>query len=133
MKPLKKGERCPIHGGYFCCGREKPSGIQQRKGHTRIAPGVEEVTDSHHPNKKRILRTPAAMRALLIIKVREQDGLCALCHEPLEDMRYVEADHIDPRGMGGSRRDDSPDNIQATHRSCNREKGSKRFKEADRG
>jgi hypothetical protein len=33
-------------------------------------------------------------------------------------------DHIDPRGMGGARRDDHPDNIQAVHFWCNGEKGS---------
>jgi hypothetical protein len=35
-------------------------------------------------------------------------------------------DHIDPRGMGGSRRDDHPENIQAVHFWCNSEKGSTR-------
>jgi hypothetical protein len=31
-------------------------------------------------------------------------------------------DHIDPRGMGGARRDDHPDNIQAAHFWCNGER-----------
>lgn len=127
MKPLKKNERCPIHGGYFCCGREKKSPLQQRKGHTRIGPGVTRVEDANHPKGYRILRSPAAMRELLMLKVGEQNKLCAICHEEMDDMRNVEADHINPRGMGGSRRNDENSNIQAAHRSCNREKGSKRL------
>jgi hypothetical protein len=31
-------------------------------------------------------------------------------------------DHINPKGMGGSWRDDHPDNIQAVHWWCNGEK-----------
>jgi hypothetical protein len=36
-------------------------------------------------------------------------------------------DHIEPKGMGGSWRDDHPENIQAVHWSCNSEKGSSRL------
>jgi hypothetical protein len=35
-------------------------------------------------------------------------------------------DHIDPKGMGGARRDDHPENIQAVHFCCNGKKGSTR-------
>jgi hypothetical protein len=38
----------------------------------------------------------------------------------------VVPDHIHPRGMGGAWRDDHPENIQAVHWWCNREKGSSR-------
>ena len=43
------------------------------------------------------------------------------------DVRDVVPDHREPRGMGASWRDDHPDNIQAAHRRCNQEKGSKRI------
>jgi hypothetical protein len=35
-------------------------------------------------------------------------------------------DHRHPKGMGGSRRDDHPENIQAAHWWCNSEKGLSR-------
>jgi hypothetical protein len=35
-------------------------------------------------------------------------------------------DHIDPRGMGGARRDDHPENIQAAKSGAMGEKGSTR-------
>jgi 5-methylcytosine-specific restriction endonuclease McrA len=37
-------------------------------------------------------------------------------------------DHIEPKGMGGAWRDDHPENIQAVHRRCNLQKGSRRFR-----
>ncbi|MGO9564569.1 MAG: hypothetical protein ACLPPV_18120 [Candidatus Korobacteraceae bacterium] len=34
---------------------------------------------------------------------------------------------MEPKGMGGTWRDDHPDNIQAVHRRCNLQKGSRRL------
>jgi 5-methylcytosine-specific restriction endonuclease McrA len=66
------------------------------------------------------------MRKLLNRKVVEQKGICAICNKPFTDYGDVVPDHKGPKGMGGARRDDHPDNIQATHRLCNLEKGSQR-------
>lgn len=44
----------------------------------------------------------------------------------IESLRRIVPDHRDPKGMGGARRDDHPDNIQATHWWCNEGKGSTR-------
>lgn len=55
----------------------------------------------------------------------QQGRVCAICKMPLWFFSAV-SDHIQPRGMGGARRDDRQENIQATHSVCNYEKGSKR-------
>ena len=67
------------------------------------------------------------MRELLRLKVIAQHGICLLCEKPFADAREITADHIQPRGMGAARRDDSESNIQAVHALCNSEKGSKRL------
>ena len=59
-------------------------------------------------------------------KIVEQDRKCAICLEEFTDYHDVVPDHISPKGMGGSWRDDHPENIQAVHWWCNSEKGSTR-------
>ena len=54
-----------------------------------------------------------------------QGALCPICKRGLFFDEAV-TDHIQPRGMGGARRDDRQENIQATHPLCNMQKGSKR-------
>lgn len=54
-----------------------------------------------------------------------QGHICPKCE------RYIARDdltpdHFLPKGMGGSTRDDRPENIVAMHRWCNSEKGSRR-------
>jgi hypothetical protein len=36
-------------------------------------------------------------------------------------------EHKEPKGMGSAWRDDHPDNVQAAHRWCNLQKGSRRL------
>ena len=118
---LRLNEFCPIHKSLSCCGREtlpKPHLIKL---------GVQRVEDPHHPRGYRELRSPAEMRKLLNRKVRQQAGICAICHEEFTDYNDIVPDHRDPKGMGGAWRDDHPDNIQATHWWCNGEKGSTRM------
>jgi 5-methylcytosine-specific restriction endonuclease McrA len=71
------------------------------------------------------------MRKLLNRKVREQKGKCGICGELFTDYNDIVPDHIKPKGMGSAWRDDHPDNIQAAHRKCNLEKGSKRVVPAE--
>jgi 5-methylcytosine-specific restriction endonuclease McrA len=54
----------------------------------------------------------------------DQKHICAICHKPLT-WADTTADHIQPRGMGGGRRDDSQKNLAAVHWKCNAERGSK--------
>jgi hypothetical protein len=67
------------------------------------------------------------MRKLLNLKIVEQGRKCAICHEEFTDCNDIVPDHKDPKGMGGARTDDHPDNIQAAHWWCNGEKGSTRM------
>jgi 5-methylcytosine-specific restriction endonuclease McrA len=51
---------------------------------------------------------------------RSQNGLCGICHEPLG--AEFEIDHKYPVTKGGQT---EYQNLQATHRRCNRRKGSR--------
>lgn len=55
----------------------------------------------------------------------KQDFRCAICTRRIA-FDSATSDHIEPRGMGGGRRDDRQENIQATCGKCNTDKGSKR-------
>src|SRR5271165_1513394 len=48
------------------------------------------------------------MRKLLNRKIAEQDGKCAICHTAFTHYCEIVPDHIEPKGMGGAWRDDSP-------------------------
>ena len=68
-------------------------------------------------------------RRRALVAWRAQGGRCALCGRPLR-LQQSTVDHIQPRGMGGARRDDRQENLQVTCWPCNYEKGSKRASEA---
>ncbi len=118
---LRRKEFCPIHRSIYCCGREP---VQKGTAGRRL--GVQRIDDPHHPRGYRELRSNGEMRKLLNRKVIEQSRLCAICQIAFTDYSDVVPDHINPKGMGGSWRDDHPDNIQAVHWWCNGEKGSTR-------
>ena len=118
---LRRKEFCPIHRSLYCCGREP---IQ--KGSSVRHVGVQRIEDPHHPRGYRELRSKAEMWKLLNRKIVEQNRQCAICQVAFTNYSDIVPDHIDPRGMGGSRRDDHPQNIQAVHFWCNGEKGSTR-------
>jgi hypothetical protein len=80
----------------------------------------------HHSRGYRELRSKAEMRKLLDRQIVEQNRQCAICQVAFTNYSDIVPDHIDPRGMGGSRRDDHPENIQAVYFWCNGEKGSTR-------
>jgi len=123
---LRKGAICPIHRSQYCCGREKDKEKEFARGWA-TGPGVTRIPDAHHLRGYRERRSPAAMRRLLDLKIQMQNGKCSICHKPMNDYREIVPDHIEPRGLGGSRRDDHADNIGAAHSTCNVEKGSKRI------
>ena len=118
---LRRNQYCPIHRSLYCCGREP---VQKVARVRRL--GVQRIEDPHHLRGYRELRSKAEMRKLLDRKIVEQSRQCAICEVVFTNYNDIVPDHIDPRGMGGSRRDDHPDNIQAVHFWCNGEKGSTR-------
>lgn len=124
---LRKNEMCPIHKRRTCCGRTPTATDKKRGSIYQVAPGVRRIPDSTHPRGYRELRSPAARRGMLNQKIVAQNRLCGICGEPFETYQEIELDHIEPKGMGSARRDDSWENTQATHKFCNREKGSRRL------
>lgn len=92
----------------------------------QVAPGVRRVDDPHHPRGYREIRSRAAMRELLNRKILEQNGCCYHCKEKFTDYTIIDPEHLEPKGMNGARHDDSPENIVASCRPCNSEKGSRR-------
>jgi hypothetical protein len=118
---LRKNEFCPIHRSLFCCGREHSKKVR------KLLFGVQRIEDTYHPRGYRELRSPAEMRKLLNLKIVEQGGKCAICDEALTDYSEIVPDHVEPKGMGGARRDDHPENVQAVHGRCNLKKGSRRI------
>ena len=113
---LRRSEFCPVYRSISCCSREllpKPR---------LVGLGVQRVEDPHHPRGYRKLRSPAEMRKLLNRKIREQAGMCAICHEEFTDYNDIVPD-LRIRGMGGAWRDD---HLPATHWWCNSDKGSTR-------
>jgi 5-methylcytosine-specific restriction endonuclease McrA len=87
---------------------------------------VRQVSDETVARGYRELRSKSAMKRLLILKVKIQHGLCFYCHKEFETFEDVTPDHREPKGMGGGRRDDHPDNIVAACWPCNSDKGSRR-------
>jgi hypothetical protein len=125
---LKRNQLCPIHRRRDCCGRAEVVSYQQKK-HSKwetVRPGVRRIRDEHarHPDGYRYKLSKSEMEKVLLKKIPEQNGLCSICVKPLEDIQDVVPDHKDPRGMGGSWRDDRPENIGAAHSLCNQRKGS---------
>jgi hypothetical protein len=82
---------------------------------TRITP--EDIA-----NSARKLRCGSCSTGKLPTRI----GNVRFCQMSFTNYSDIVPDHIDPRGMGGARRDDHPDNIQAVHFWCNGEKGSTR-------
>ena len=118
---LRRHQYCPIHNSLSCCGRER---LQNKRRHL-IA--IQRIEDPHHPRGYRELRSPAEMRKLLARKIVEQRMKCGICKRRFIQCNDIVPDHILPKGIGSAWRDDHPDNIQAAHRRCNLEKGSKRL------
>ncbi len=96
----------------------KPKDILHSKPAVKVYPDGRQVCQETKAGKEEYVRRRR-------IAWENQMHICPLCLLPL---RWEDAttDHIRPRKMGGSERDDSQDNLQAVHLICNGIKGSRR-------
>jgi hypothetical protein len=126
MNSLRKGELCPLHKSFYCCGRSKPE-LKKQSKRVYVSAGVRRIADEFHPRGYREMCSAAELR-------RRKHTLmahllyCFYCDEDLRRSEYSEIDlcHKEPKGMGGARHDDHFDNLTLAHHSCNLENGSKR-------
>lgn len=142
---LRRGERCPVHGSFFCCGREgsRPLHPQAPRVQKPKPPNkrVQRIDDPHHPRGYREICSLAELRdrknKMISQRVYEGKLLCVYCHGSFADpltgeiyYRNIELCHLIPKGMGGATHDDHWENLALGHRSCNFENGSKRMASA---
>ena len=129
MRPVLGGFRCDSAGINSARSTAPTSAAEESKSQEKSAQrrmGIHRIEDPQHPRGYRELRSNGEMRKLLDRKIAAQNGLCTLCKKRLTNYGDIVPDHIHPRGMGGAWRDDHPENIQAVHWWCNRDKGSSR-------
>jgi 5-methylcytosine-specific restriction endonuclease McrA len=125
---LRRRELCPLHRSYYCdC--HGPRKEKARPFAKPRKPDVERVIDAHHPRGYREICSPAELRRRKNLLILQAEGhpRCYLCGEEFSSYQEIELEHIEPKGMGGAWHDDHIDNLALAHRSCNREKGSRRI------
>lgn len=135
MNTLRKGEMCPLHRSFYCCGRHQPL-ERAKKGGSRAfnSHGVRRIEDRFHPRGYREVCSAGELRRRKHRLMSEPASLyCFYCNENLRVASYSEIDlcHKEPKGMGGARHDDHFDNLVLGHHSCNLENGSKRPEAAE--
>jgi len=123
---LRRGEFCPLHKSFFCCGRETPFTRKNASQRFKSSPAVEIIQDEHHPRGFREICSPAELRRRKHVLLSRGIKDCFYCEDPLTTYQDTELAHKEPKGMGGARHDDHWDNLALAHRLCNRENGSKR-------
>lgn len=128
MKTLRKGEMCPLHHSFYCCGRVQPTERRPRGGSKPFpVHGVRKIDDRFHPRGYREHCSQAELRRRKhVLMAKSLD--CFYCGRDLSQLEYSDIDlcHIEPKGMGGARHDDHLDNLTIGCHSCNLENGSKR-------
>ena len=123
MKTLRKGERCPIHNSFWCCGRQK--GFRNKNAPRASSVDVRRVEDEFHPRGFREICSSRELRRRKL-KLLHASQECFYCGEKFEDFRDVVLAHKTPKGMGGCTHDDSLDNLAVSHSRCNLVNGSRR-------
>lgn len=133
---LRSNQLCPVHRSYYCCGRARTERLEKKlergrrpsalKGWIQVGEGLWRIEDQFHPRGYREKRSADQLR-----RIKNQlllaGAKCLYCASPWTDYRDVEVAHKEPKGMGGARRDDHPDNLGLAHRACNWKNGSRRF------
>lgn len=60
--------------------------------------------------------------------IRRDGMICGLCQEPIESVKDITIDHIQPKCKGGS---DKLENLRLAHEQCNRLRGEGFFSERE--
>jgi hypothetical protein len=126
MKTLRKGEMCPLHKSFFCCGRVQITPRQNKRLYTSA--GTRRIEDQFHPRGYRELCSAMELRRRKHRLMASLELECFYCGGDLRKAEYAEIDlcHKEPKGMGGARHDDHADNLTLGHHACNLQNGSKR-------
>ena len=126
---LAAKERCPIHHSFTCLCRRRARVNQAKNAKwEQVRIGVRRIRDefADHPDGYRYRLSDSEIRKVLLKKLAEKNE-CCVCHQPFENLEGIVPEHRKPKGLGGARRDDRPENIGPAHSFCNIEKGSKRI------
>jgi hypothetical protein len=127
MTQLRKGQLCPIHHSFYCCGRQQRERKPPRKSEF-VGPGIRRVADSAHPRGYREICSPAELTRRKHRLMASGKLICIYCGGNLRECEYsdVALCHLEPKGMNGARRDDHIGNLALGHHVCNLENGSRR-------
>ncbi|MFA5176370.1 MAG: DUF262 domain-containing protein [Candidatus Nanoarchaeia archaeon] len=82
---------------------------------------ISLLDDKWTRDKRKIILTLEEKKQILL----NQKNFCPLCNSVLFHGEDIEVDHIIPISMGGK---DKIENLQITHKDCNRKKGTKNIK-----
>jgi hypothetical protein len=121
VRRLKAKEVCPLHRSTKCCGRAPVNTAMSRRqsrAYMMIAPGIKRFPDG------REVCSPAALKIRKDQKLRTSP-YCIFCGKEFSDYRDVDLCHIESKGMGGWRRNDSLNNLELGHRISNLDCGSR--------
>ena len=88
---------------------------------------MERIEDPHHPRGYREICSPSELRRRKNVLILKGHPVCHLCGEEFTSYSQIELEHKEPKGMGGAWHDDHFENLALAHRSCNRDKGSRRI------
>ena len=131
LNRLHRGELCPIHKSFYCCGRPRPKMPVTKRNYGPVV----IVQDPQHPRGYRELCTLAEKRRRKHWLMSQGKFDCIHCGKDVrfspdgeKESEYpdIELCHRESQGMNGSKRDDHISNLGLGHTVCNRENGSKR-------
>jgi len=101
---------------WYKANREKAQ--QQQKVYSAQNPETIRRCAFKAAHKRRALVRDAFIEIVDRVVVYERDrGVCGICKKPVERDSKWEVDHVIPLSKGGAH---SYDNVQLSHRSCNR-------------
>ena len=113
-----------MHRSKWCCGRggNKLASKRKSRHYEMIAPGVKRYADG------REVCTDSALK-----KRKDQllktNPVCVACGQQFSDYRDVDLAHIESKGAGSWKRNDSYSNLRLCHHSTNLDCGSRNLDE----